>query len=106
MFNFLNEGAFKMAKLYCCISGLAFLFASISSASAGVLPNATSDIILTDNSVQQSQIDGIGLSFTNGTATSSATATLGGPASASPGAPVLPPSVSVTSSLSGQGQAI
>jgi hypothetical protein len=101
------ERTFKMTKLCCCISGLAFLFASISSASAvTVLPRATSEIILTSNGDQRSQFDVTALSFTNGTATSSGAASLGGPTSVSPGAPVSPPTVSVTSSAFAPGQAI
>lgn len=99
-----------MAQLRCCISGLAFLFASISSASADLLlPTSTSNIILTSNSVEQALINvatPAALSFTNGTATSSGTTSLGGPTSVSPGSPVSPPNISVTSSLSGPGQAI
>jgi hypothetical protein len=101
-----------MTKLGFCTFGSAFLFASMSGASAGLvlpIPSSTSDIILYSNGVQQSQVTTPApetLSFTNGTATASGTASTGGPTSVSPGATVSPPYITVTSTLSGPGQAI
>jgi hypothetical protein len=87
-----------MIRPSCFISGCAFLLGSISAASADVLPISTSNVILVSNGVEQAQINvltPVALSFTNGTAITSGTTSLGGP-----------PSVSVASSVSGSGQAI
>src|SRR6185437_3753043 len=98
-----------VTKFYCIIFGLAVFLGSISSASADlVVPVSTSNLILVSNSVEGVGLTGVptpvSQSFTNGTATASGATSLGGPTSAAPGAPVLAPHVSVTSTVVGTGQ--
>ena len=100
-----------MTELRYCISGLAFLFASISTASATVVlpspPLSASNVILTENGVEQAQFNIFTpFTFTSGTATGLGAPSPGGPTSVAPGSPVVPPNISVTSTLTGPGQAI